>query len=472
MVYSSVPIDRGWAWMIGFGACVQNIILLGVLKSFGIVLVEIIEEFGSSSSMASAIISVQSTCHGFTVPVVLHILTAIFSIRQVMLCGSVIASLGVGLGFFAMNVEFLLFTYGALLGIGNACLYAPSLVMIGQYFDKRRGLVTALAVAGGSVGQLTAPPVIRYLFDTYGFRGGLLLMSALTLHCAVTSSLMRPVSYYTHNAEIENSKPRTLCCNKGSNESVTQEQLEPLEKNTSNGVVSKMQNGDTESDEKTSCANLIELSLLKNVKFILLLLSSCLGTVGAIYIGMYIPPHAKDLGFKDHQIVWFITIIGASDLVGRVACGALADTRIIQCQNLLIASFLINGLFGNLVFSLSRYWHFCVFCVMYGLLGSHYFSLISLILVDFFGLKMLTKSFGFLIFLEAITNGIGPLILGYLRDETGDYLASFYYMGNTSILAAFILFTTRFFHSNLIYRKPSIVVDPENNKSLLKSPVS
>ena len=67
---------------------------------------------------------------------------------------------------------------------------------IGQYFHKRRSLASGIAVAGGSVGQLLIPLVLRKLIDEYTWRGALLIFSALILHVVAGAMLFRPLSFY------------------------------------------------------------------------------------------------------------------------------------------------------------------------------------------------------------------------------------------------------------------------------------
>ncbi|KAK6179052.1 hypothetical protein SNE40_011498 [Patella caerulea] len=321
-------------------------------------------------------------------------------------------------------------------GLGNACLYGPSLVMIGKYFEKRRGLVTGVAIAGGSVGQFIMPPIVRLLFDNYGLRGGLLLIGGIMFQCAITSSVMRPTSYYTLEQSKSASSHLGLCFVKKM--SKKREQLEHLD---SSGI---RKTDSAESSGKCNFKNIIDLSLFKSLKYIMLLSSTCFGVVGAIFVAFYIPGHANDLGINEQDVVWLMTIVGGADLIGRVACGALADSGFIQRYNILVLSFLLNGILAIMVPLFTEFWHLTIYCTVYGLLGSFYFSLISLVLTDLFGLEKLPKTLGVLFFFEAIANSIAPFILGSLRDTTGNYLASFYYMGGTSIMAALILFSIRF----------------------------
>ena len=53
-----------------------------------------------------------------------------------------------------------------------------------------------MVVAGGSIGGLILPNVYRYLLDTYGLRGALLLTGGIIAHCIPGSMLLRPMEFY------------------------------------------------------------------------------------------------------------------------------------------------------------------------------------------------------------------------------------------------------------------------------------
>src|SRR6218665_3172424 len=70
------------------------------------------------------------------------------------------------------------------------------MVVVGQYFVKRRSLAVGLAAAGGSMGTLLLPLFIRVATQEYGFQGMILIYSAIVLHAIPSAMLLRPVSFY------------------------------------------------------------------------------------------------------------------------------------------------------------------------------------------------------------------------------------------------------------------------------------
>jgi MFS family permease len=70
------------------------------------------------------------------------------------------------------------------------------MVIIGQYFQRRRALATGLATAGGSVGTLVLPMFFSYAIKNYGFHGAMLIYAGLTLHAIPAAMLLRPITFY------------------------------------------------------------------------------------------------------------------------------------------------------------------------------------------------------------------------------------------------------------------------------------
>ena len=55
------------------------------------------------------------------------------------------------------------------IGIGNACLFVPSVAILPQYFLKRRALANGIAASGSSFGGIIYPIVFRQLYPKIGF---------------------------------------------------------------------------------------------------------------------------------------------------------------------------------------------------------------------------------------------------------------------------------------------------------------
>ena len=86
--------------------------------------------------------------------------------------------------------------YSCASGLGIGLSYEPSLVVIGTYFEKRRGLANGMAFASGSLGAFVFPQLIKYLLDTYGLNGTFFIMGGIVFHVSVAGMLFRPPEFY------------------------------------------------------------------------------------------------------------------------------------------------------------------------------------------------------------------------------------------------------------------------------------
>ncbi|XP_021344490.1 monocarboxylate transporter 12-B-like, partial [Mizuhopecten yessoensis] len=92
----------------------------------------------------------------------------------------------------------------------NACLFGNGLVIVGQYFEKRRSMATALALTGASVGHFAIPPILQILLDNYGLHGAFLIQGGFYLNIAFFGSLYRPATAAHTNTHMETEKESML----------------------------------------------------------------------------------------------------------------------------------------------------------------------------------------------------------------------------------------------------------------------
>lgn len=58
---------------------------------------------------------------------------------------------------------------GICMGLGNGCLFCPSLAVVSTYFSKRRALAIGIMSSGTGVGGLVFPSIARQLLPSIGF---------------------------------------------------------------------------------------------------------------------------------------------------------------------------------------------------------------------------------------------------------------------------------------------------------------
>ncbi|KAF9993512.1 hypothetical protein BGZ80_009301 [Entomortierella chlamydospora] len=91
---------------------------------------------------------------------------------------------------FSTQVWQLYIFQGIVYGLGASLAFFPSLSLPSQWFKRRRGFATGIAVAGGGVGGLVISPVTTALFGVIGYRWTVRVMAILHLVFIVPASIL------------------------------------------------------------------------------------------------------------------------------------------------------------------------------------------------------------------------------------------------------------------------------------------
>ncbi|XP_037070170.1 LOW QUALITY PROTEIN: monocarboxylate transporter 12-like [Pollicipes pollicipes] len=187
-----VPPDGGWGWVIVAASFMCNAIVDGIIFSFGILLLQLVSEFGEGKSKTAWIGSILSGFYLIAGPFV-SALANKFGFRVVTIAGAIISSTGFFISAYADSVNFLVITYGLIGGVGFGMIYLPAVIAAGFYFDKRRALATGIAVCGSGIGTFVLAPLTSWLADRYGWRGTMMVQSGIVITCAMFGALFRPL---------------------------------------------------------------------------------------------------------------------------------------------------------------------------------------------------------------------------------------------------------------------------------------
>ena len=123
------------------------------------------------------------------------------------------------------------------LGCAFGFLYLPSLVIVGLWFDKKRGIATGITVAGTGVGLFVLPPLCTSLIKNFGWRVSLYALSGLVFLCAPLALLYRdvPVKSGHRCSDEEEERKRTSEVLENQDSSCAEHSVEPTVNNYGNG---------------------------------------------------------------------------------------------------------------------------------------------------------------------------------------------------------------------------------------------
>ena len=125
-----------------------------------------------------------------------------FGCRVVSLTGAFLSILGLFLTSFVQEVHKMYLTYGLVWGVGSSFSFVSSIVVLGDYFDRRLALANGIATSGSGVGSLVAGPVINYLLQSVGWKNSMRILSGFANVLWIAALLFKPRNIH-HDLEMK-----------------------------------------------------------------------------------------------------------------------------------------------------------------------------------------------------------------------------------------------------------------------------
>ncbi len=265
------------------------------------------------------------------------------------------------------------------------------------------------------MGVFLYSPLLQFLFNEYGYFGGMLIQSALAFNLCVSAILYRPLEkfksqdhkkcQYVTNAEKE------VCAT----------EVKDIERQHENASVKDDNPKTTISNESRCCLtlehfnkNYLDLSLLLDPNFLTFAIAQLLLTQSYMGGQMLVPALAESRGVSKYKAVFLLSYMGIADTISRVTSGILFDVTSIRRYRVHIYNAIIfSTSLTYYAWSLSyQYIWLSVATIMHGLLNGALVSQRAVVAADILGIERLSSSFGLTIFLQGIGVMIGPLISG------------------------------------------------------------
>ncbi|XP_038069858.1 monocarboxylate transporter 5-like [Patiria miniata] len=184
--------DAGWAWVVLCGAFMVYFTTMGFAMSISVYLPVWMDYLEADAATTSLVISMCTLSRGISGPLSSALCTK-FGPRKVTIVGGVITAGGIALMSLSPSITVLILL-SSIPGLGISFAFVSTMQVLGLYFHKRYTLAVGIALAGISIGQLAFPALITLFIDTYGWKGSILITSAITFHICAAGALMRPVT--------------------------------------------------------------------------------------------------------------------------------------------------------------------------------------------------------------------------------------------------------------------------------------
>jgi len=319
-----------------------------------------------------------------------------FGPRRLMLAGILMAGAALaGLG--AMSAVWAFYLFYFFNALGYVCGGPlPNQVLLARWFDKSRGKAMGIAYLGIGAGGALVPLLSNWLTGRFGWRLSLQLVGVLIVVIAL------PFAWF-----VRDNPAATTSTGAG----------EPPPRPAARGPAPSVR------DALTSPAF-----------YLLALGSTCsIAAVGGTnqHLKLFL---SLDRGYSQTDAAQIISLVLAISIVGRLFMGWLADRLAVKHVMLLIYT-LIAASVPLLLAGGSRS-TLMAFAVLFGLgLGGEY-MIIPLMAGQLFGVQILGRVMGIVLTADGVAEATAPMLVGYLRDQSGSYTTGFITLIGTAVAGA------------------------------------
>ncbi|KAJ8933232.1 hypothetical protein NQ314_014148 [Rhamnusium bicolor] len=196
--------DGGWGWFVVLACFYINMIADGVGFTFGLLYIELLQEFGASKSATSWIGSLFMSIPLIAGPIGSALVDK-YGCKSMTILGGLICTVGFILSSYSKSIGVMYVTFGVIGGLGLGLCFVTAVVSIAFWFEKRRTIALGLAASGTGFGTVVFSPLSTCLLNEYHWRGTLLIVAGFFANMCVCGMLMRDPDWII---EEEEKKPK------------------------------------------------------------------------------------------------------------------------------------------------------------------------------------------------------------------------------------------------------------------------
>lgn len=439
--------------MVALAFFLVEVCTYGTLKSLGVFLQDLMEEFGESNSRVSWIISICVFVFTFTAPLS-TVLSNRFGYRPVVMMGGFLISLGTISSAFTSSINEMYVTTGIVSGLGYCLTFLPTVTILAQYFSRRRALVTSMASSGESFAIFALAPALTALKQHIGWRYCLVVLGTVQASVIGCGLLLRPIiieppsmkedslSLKQTDYELENEQTRTSIssgASGGSDDSgVTSLSASNVDLRTA-GAEKQESSPPPEKDQgepleveagplKPSSPKLLDFSVLRDGAFIWYSLFGLFATLGFFAPQLFIIELSKSSGVDSIVASYMLSVMAVAEIFGRLSIGVVLNR--VRCRKTLVLLGCVVLLCLVLVAFTMVWdlWGLVVCCALYGFfMGTVASTHIPLLAEDdVVGIEKMSSCVGVYVFIQSFAGLAGPPLGGALVDHTKNYGSAFF----------------------------------------------
>lgn len=393
-----------YGWIVVVVTAITLIVSAGVRSAPGVFLLPMRSDMSWSRSTISFAVSMGLILFGLAGPVSGWLMDR-FGTRRLMLAGTLLIALSMGISVFIQTVWQLNLFWGILSGIGTGMASTVlGAAVANRWFVKGRGLVVGVFGAATSAGQLMFIPLLVALVNSFGWRTGAAVLAGAALVLVV------PIFLFIRDDPADlGLRPLGVAATDAA----------PVHPLPDQGVMRR-------------AVRTPEFWLLAGTFFI------C-GASSNGLIGTHLIPFAVDCGIGQEVAAGALALMGTMNFIGTLASGWLTDRY--DPRKLLCAYYGFRGLSLLLLPMVRTQTGLVIFAVLFGL---DYIATVpptTALVADRFGRKNVGTVFGWVFCAHQIGAALATWFGGVVRDNLGDYAVAFIVGGVVAIAAGVLALT-------------------------------
>ena len=202
-------------------------------------------------------------------------------------------------------------------------LYISNAVILQQKFRHNRALAAGIGMSGLSLGSTIGSPLTEWLIEHYGWRGALMIHSAIIAHCLVLTLLYKtpfetPINDLRHAQTKSHAIQGVISNNNG---------VSCNEKQTSHAPVP------AKSDANSFLSHMCDFSLLRETPFTLFCLAYLLLMVNSSAFWYHIQSRAVFNGIPMQKASFLTSFLAFAIFISRLLFSVVAN---LQCSNTIL----------------------------------------------------------------------------------------------------------------------------------------
>ncbi|KAL1915823.1 uncharacterized protein VTP21DRAFT_6211 [Calcarisporiella thermophila] len=399
----SALIDSPRGWFVVLSAFLANVYCFGCTYLWGIYQEHYLTIVfpGEYSTLQISFVGSLATALLLSFGVFIEPIIHLLGHRGTVLLGAFFCVVGYILCSFATTLWQIFLTQGLILGTGYSLAFFPTITLPPQWFNRRRGLATGIAMSGGGIGGLAFSPLIQRIIELHGYRWSLRTLALIGLILlSVSAFLARPLN-------VRPPKRKKVFDSK---------------------VVDK------------------KVGLLLGMGFFV--------SFGFIAPFFFLNGYSQFIGLSPALAATLTGCMSGVNSVARILIGFFAD-YFGRVNALLWCNFLA-GVVTMLVWPLSTNLSvLIIFVILYGSFGGGYASLLPVVIADIVPREHITASVGMIYSISCFGYLFGTPIAGALLDanDRKNYVPVAEYTGSMTLLASFFLLALRLMLGKNIFKK-------------------